>query len=210
MKILMAHTQLNEKTPMRIDFDVDIDLADRDQAVKVLPCVPASIQHADGSYTRHNTGVYLQRIPMFPLTGISSIDYKTAEAQGWFKIDLLNNSIYQGVKSQDHLDELMNREPIWELLEHPDIVIQLAHVNNYPDLLAAYKPRSVEELAMIIAMVRPAKKHLIGQTFDQMRSEIWQKPDHGSYYFKKSHSFAFAVSIIVQLNLLCDSLNESS
>lgn len=195
---------------MQIDFDVDIDLADRDALVKVLPCTPASVKDNQGRYSRHNTGVYLQRIPVWPLEGFSRIDYKTAEDQGWFKIDLLNNSIYQGVRDSDHLTELMNREPLWELFEHADIVTQLAHINNYPDLLEAYKPRSVEELAMIIALVRPAKRHLIGKTFAEMRAEIWQKPDNDAYYFKKSHSFAFAISIIVQLNLLCDSLNESS
>lgn len=195
---------------MKIDFDVDIDLADRDGLVRILPCTPASVRDSQGHYSRHNTGVYLQRIPVFPLEGISSIDYKAAEAQGWFKIDLLNNSIYQGVRDTAHLEELMNREPHWQLFEHEDIVRQLAHVNNYADLLAHYKPQSVEELAMIIALVRPAKKHLIGKTFEQIREEIWRKPDHDSYYFKKSHSFAFAVSIIVQLNLLCDGVSESS
>lgn len=203
-------THLNEKKLMKIDFDVDIDLADRDDLVKLLPCTPASIRDSQGRYSKHNTGVYLQRIPVFPLEGISRIDYKTAEDQGWFKVDLLNNSIYQGVRDPAHLEELMRREPVWELFEHADVVIQLAHVNNYADLLAAYKPRSVAELAMIIAMVRPAKKHLIGKTFEEMRPEIWQKPDHDSYYFKKSHATAFAVSIIVQLNMLCDKLSESA
>ncbi len=205
----MAHMLSNEKTP-RIDFDVDIDLADRDGLVRVLTCTPASVRDGQGNYSRHNTGVYLQHIPRFPLEGISRIDYKTAEAQGWFKVDLLNNSIYQGVRDTQHLEELMNREPHWALFEHEDIVRQLAHVNNYPDLLARYKPQSVEELAMIIAMVRPAKKHLMGKTFAEIREEIWHKPEHDSYYFKKSHATAFAVSILVQLNLLCDSVSESS
>lgn len=206
----MVPSVSKEKNQMQIDFDVDIDLADRDSLVRVLPCVPASIIDAQGRYSKHNTGVYLQRIPTFPLEGISSIDYKTAEAQGWFKIDLLNNSIYQGVRDSEHLEALMNREPHWELFQHEDIVRQLAHVNNYPDLLAFYKPHSVEQLAMIIALVRPAKRHLIGKTFEEVRKEIWIKPDRDSYFFKKSHATAFAVSIIVQLNLLCESVSESS
>lgn len=196
---------------MQIDFDVDIDLADRDALVKILPCTPASILHADGSYSRHNTGVYLQRIPKFPLSGISQIDYKTAETQGWFKLDLLNNSIYQGVRDQAHLDDLLAKEPEWSLLEHEEIVRQLAHVNNYPDLLAYYKPKNVDQLAIIIALVRPAKKHLIGKTFDEIRGEIWQKPQDDTYYFKHSHAVAFATSIVVQLNLLVEAaVNEFS
>ena len=201
----MAVSLSNEK-PLKIDFDVDIDLANRASLIELLTCTPASIRDSEGNYSRHNTGVYLQRIPRFPLSGISRIDYKTAEAQGWFKVDLLNNSIYQGVRDNDHLAELMNREPIWELFEHEDIVSQLAHVNNYPDLLAYYKPKSLEELAMIIALVRPAKKHLIGKTLEEIRTEIWQRPDHETFFFKKSHSFAYAMSIVVQLNLLVETL----
>lgn len=194
---------------MKINFDIDIDLPDRQALLKVLDHVPASIRQSDGAYVKHNTGVYLQRIPQWPLQGISALDYREAETQGWFKIDLLNNSIYQGVRDTEHLHALVSQEPIWELLQHAEIVEKLAHVNNYADLLKLYKPQSLPELAMVIAVIRPGKRHLLGLSFEEMQSQIWTPPQDGAYYYKKSHSYAFALSIMVQLNLLVEQLNQS-
>ena len=42
--------------------------------------------------------MYLQPIPFDQLTGLSSIDYKEAEDRGYFKLDFLNNSLYEGVR----------------------------------------------------------------------------------------------------------------
>lgn len=200
---------LNEKKPVKIDFDVDIDLPDRQALLEVLPHVPASIRHPDGTVTRHNTGVYLQHIPQLPVQGISALDYREAEEQGWFKFDLLNNSIYAGVRDSEHLSKLVQTEPVWQLLEHAEVVQQLAHINNYADLVRYYKPRSLSELAMVIAVIRPGKRHLVGHSFEEMQSEIWRPPADGSYYYKKSHSYAFALSIIVQLNLLVEQSMQS-
>jgi hypothetical protein len=33
---------------------------------------------------------------------------------------------------------------------------------------------------------------------------VWNKPEDGSYYFKKSHSFGYAMAIVVQLNLIVE------
>ena len=189
--------------PQVYDFDIDIDLADRKQVLECLNYVSAGISQ-DGEIRKHNTGVYLQHIPHDPLTGVSSIDHKQAAQQGYLKIDFLNNSIYQGVRDEAHLDQLMNTEPLWDLLTHPEVVSQLAHVGNYVSLLQHYKPSSVEQLAMLLAVIRPAKKHLIGSSWKQIEGEIWQRPSNGEYYYKKSHAVAYACSVLVQLNLLCE------
>ncbi len=47
---------------MKIDFDVDIDMANREDFLRLVNHTPASIKHEDGSYTKHNTGVYLQTL----------------------------------------------------------------------------------------------------------------------------------------------------
>ena len=190
---------------MQYNFDVDIDLADRSKIVDLLDCVPASVLN-NGEYTKHNTGVYLQRIPMLPLEGFSAIEHKTAEAEGWLKIDFLNNSIYKGVRDEAHLDSLMAREPMWELLQEEEIVSQLAHINKYILLLKDYKPSSVEQIAMILAIIRPAKRHLVGKSWSDIAQEVWEAPGDGSYYFKKSHAIAYAAAVVVQLNLLCEEL----
>jgi len=185
------------------DFDVDIDLVDRKQIIDCLDCVFAGIADSDGM-RRHNTGIYLQNIPHDPLTNISSIDHKSAAQQGYLKLDFLNNSIYQGVQDQAHLNRLLHTEPLWDLLTHPEVVSQLAHVGNYVALLQQYKPTSVEQLAMLLAVIRPAKRYLIGRSWAEIEREIWKRPLDGEYHYNKSHAVAYACSVLVQLNLLCE------
>lgn len=192
----------------KFDFDVDIDLANRDDAMRVFSCTPASIEK-DGKYTKHNTGVYFQNIPCFPLEGFSSIDHKEAEEQGWFKVDFLNNSVYKHIRDEAHLNKLLATEPMWELLEHDEIVNQLYHVNNYAQILKEYKPKSVDELAMILAIIRPAKRHLVGQSFEEIQKTVWEKPEEDNvYYFKKSHATAYALTIVVQLNHIVEGISS--
>lgn len=193
---------------MKIDFDVDIDMADRNKFLELVSIIPASIEK-EGAYTKHNTGVYFQNIPHLPLEGYSTIDYKLAEEEGWFKVDFLNNSIYTDIKDETHLDRLLNTEPMWELLEHKEVVEQLFHINNYHNLTAKYKPSSIEQLAMLLAIIRPGKKHLIGKSWEQIEKSVWIKPTDGSYFFKKSHAIAYATAIGVQLNLICEKLSTS-
>jgi hypothetical protein len=190
----------------RIDFDVDIDMANREDFLRLVNHVPASIRNSEGNYSKHNTGVYFQTIPQFPLEGYSAVDYESAEEEGWFKVDVLNNHVYKGVKDETHLSSLMATEPVWQLLEHKEVVEQLFHIGNYYDLVQQYKPCSVEQLAMILAMIRPGKKHLIGKTWDEIEKEVWVRPADNSYFFKKSHSIGYAMAIVVQLNLLVESL----
>ena len=63
---------------MKIDFDVDIDMENRDNLLSVLKHVTGSIKRP-GGMEKHNTGVYIQPIPHNPLTGLSNIDHKEAE-----------------------------------------------------------------------------------------------------------------------------------
>ena len=78
---------------MKFSADIDIDFADRDAVLKVIKHVPASI-HRNGEWTKHNTGVYVNPIPMDPFTGMSNIDYQSAEDMGYIKLDLLNVHVY--------------------------------------------------------------------------------------------------------------------
>lgn len=190
-----------------IDFDVDIDVADRKQLLACINHVPASI-HTDHGLIKHNTGIYLQNIPMDALAGYSAVDHKCAEQQGYFKIDILNNSVYKGVNDNTHLEQLMAAEPLWSLLEHKQVVEQLFHISNYHWLLAQYSPTNIEQLAMLLALIRPSKKHLVGKSWQELEKIIWNKPVDGSYYFKKSHAIAYAMVIAVQLNLLCEKLAD--
>jgi hypothetical protein len=186
--------------------DIDIDFVDRSKVLDIVKHVPASI---DG-IKKHNTGVYVQPIPINPLTGNSSIDYKTAEDRGYFKLDFLNVSAYNGVKNEEHLIQLLNTEPLWDLLHEKEVCDQLFHVNGYHTLLRSLNPRTIEELAMVLAMIRPGKKHLVpicqDQGFQAIKNDIWIKVED-SYFFKQAHAISYAAVIVVQLNLICEKIS---
>jgi hypothetical protein len=38
--------------------------------------------------------------------------------------------------------------------------------------------------------------------------EVWTKPSDGSYYFKKAHAVAYAHAVVVQINLICEQLQQ--
>jgi hypothetical protein len=192
---------------MKIDFDVDIDMANRDDFLKLINHTPASIEK-DGKFTKHNTGVYFQNIPKFPLEGYSTIDHKQAEDEGWFKVDFLNAGVYNDVIDETHLNKLVAIEPMWELFEHKEIVDQLFHVSNHFDIIQQHPPKSIDQLAMILAMIRPGKRYLVGKDWDGIEKEVWIKPKDNTYFFKKSHSYGYALAIIVQLNLLVENISR--
>lgn len=189
--------------------DIDIDFADRTKVLDVIKNIPAARIDATES-KKHNTGVYCHTIPINPLTGNASIDYKEAEERGYFKIDFLNVGIYENINSEAHIEELLKVEPLWDLLEQQDFCDLVFHVNGYHDLIAKLKPRSIEQLAMFLAILRPGKKHLIPMCFEQgwdsIKDEIWVKTDD-SYSFKKSHAVAYAHAIVVQMNRICEGVS---
>ena len=184
--------------------DIDIDFADRTKALNILRHIDARLD-AD---KKHNTGVYCTSIPYNPITGISTLDYKTAEDRGYFKIDFLNVSVYEGVKNKEHLTKLLETEPLWELLLEDDFVNNLFHVNGHGSILRQMKPTSIEQLAAILAMIRPAKRYLIGKDWTTVMSEIWTKPENDDYYFKKSHAHSYAALVVVHMNLLCEKIES--
>lgn len=188
--------------------DVDIDFADREQVLKLLDHVPAMQRLPNGNRQKHKTGVYFHPVPANPFTGWCDIDYQQAEELGFFKVDLLNVSLYQGVKSKEHLDQLANQEPLWDLLLQDDFSNLLFHLNGHGDVLKKTCPTSVEQLAAVLAMIRPAKRYLIGKSWNMILKEVWTKPENGEYYFKKAHAIAYAVAIVAQMNLICEQLGS--
>jgi len=116
--------------------DIDIDFANRDDALSKLKHVTAAIN----SQKKHNTGIYCHNIPHNPVTNVSTLDYKEAEERGYFKIDFLNVNIYKDVKDNDHLLHLMGTEPIWELLLQEEFVNLLFHINGHIDILRTMQP----------------------------------------------------------------------
>lgn len=184
--------------------DIDLDFADRTAVLNIIKHVPATMK--DGR--KHNTGVYCHEIPMNPLTGMAAFDYETAESRGYFKMDFLNVHVYKDVKNEEHLTELMNKEPLWDLLLQDDFVDLLFHLNGHGNILRQTRPNSLEKLAAVLAMIRPAKRYLIGKDWATIMNEVWTKPADNSYYFKKAHGFGYAAAVVVHMNLLCEQFNE--
>ena len=187
--------------------DIDIDFADRNKALDGMGFVPASIIR-DGKITKHNTGVYFHAAPIDPVTGLCSIDYEDAERRGMFKIDMLNVSVYDMVRDEDHLVDLMKRPLDWAVFEDSKFVERLFHLGNHSELTVRLQPKSIEHLAMILALIRPGKKHLQRKCFEHgfqsIANQIWVQGNEEEYVFKKSHAIGYAMLVYVHANLLLE------
>lgn len=186
--------------------DIDIDFADRSV---ILDKIQHRVAKLDTG-KKHNTGVYVTECPHNPVDNLATIDYKTAEDRGYFKLDFLNVNIYNKVTDETHLQKLMEKEPQWQLLEHDDFTNLVFHVSGHGDILRKLRPTSVEQLAAVLAMIRPAKRHLVNETWQTINTEVWKKPEDGSYYFKKAHAISYAMACVVHMNLVCESFTSSS
>lgn len=188
--------------------DIDLDFPDRTRVLDIIKHVPAILD--DGK--KHNTGVYCHTIPTNPLTGLATIGQTNAEDRGYFKIDFLNVSVYNDpmIKSEEDIVRLLSIEPLWDLMYEKDICDQLFHINGYHNLLAQLKPKSILELATVLALIRPGKKHLVPivaeKGFQAVQDEVWVKTEE-AYSFKKSHSLGYAHVIVMQLNLICEKIS---
>jgi hypothetical protein len=186
--------------------DIDIDFADRDQLLKLIQAVPARQTH-QGQIRKHNSGVYVTDIPYDPVHRCATIDYDQAEQLGYFKIDLLNMSVYQLIKSPEHYQEMLNQEPVWSRLwTDTEWAKQLVHVGNYTDLLILMKPDSIPRMAAFISIIRPGKAHLQNQSWSDVFTSVWDGDDSRGFVFKKSHSISYARLVALHMNLLNQSV----
>ena len=184
--------------------DIDIDFADRNDLLDKLKHRVAKLDNGK----KHNTGVYFTEIPHNPVDNLATIDYDEAEERKYFKIDFLNVFIYKQVKDEDHLVKLMSKEPLWDLLTEAEFSNQLFHVGEHSTLLKKLSPKSIQQLAATLAIIRPAKRHLENETWDNIMKQVWVKPKDGSYFFKKAHAVAYAHAIVVHMNLICEQLES--
>ena len=182
--------------------DIDIDLADREQLMKLIECTPARQLH-QGQVRRHNSGVYVTDIPQDPVNACAAIDYETAETLGYFKIDLLNMTVYQLVKNPEHYNTVLNQEPPWNRLwTDSEWAKQLAHIGNYTELLKTMRPDSIPRMAAFISIIRPGKAHLQNRPWDQVFESVWDGDASRGFVFKKSHALSYAMLVKLHMNLL--------
>ena len=182
--------------------DIDLDFADRNQILSLIQHTPARQLHQE-QVRRHNSGVYVTDIPYDPVNQCAAIDYESAEARGYFKIDFLNMSVYQLIRNQAHYDQLLAQEPDWaRLCTDTAWASQLAHVGNYTDLLQQMRPDSITRMAAFISVIRPGKAHLQGLPWDQVFKSVWDGDTSRGYTFKKAHALSYSMLVALHMNLL--------
>ena len=182
--------------------DIDIDLANRDELLKLIRVVPAR-QINNDQIRKHNSGVYMTDIPWDPVNQCAAIDYETAEQLGYFKIDLLNMGVYQLIKNNEHYDQMLAADPPWSRLWSDTAwATQLVHVGNYTELLKTMRPDSIPRMAAFISIIRPGKAHLQNKDWDTVFESVWDGDDSRGFVFKRSHAISYASLVALHMNLL--------
>lgn len=186
-------------------MDVDIDLKTNFDPLELFDTAIRASRVQNGELKKHNAGVYFQDIPKDKITGLAAIPYKEAQELGYFKIDFLHLSLLDNFERKEEIKTLVEKEPNWGLLKQKEVVAKLFQLSKHYDLVNKVKPKSVNDLADCIALIRPGKKHLINQYLnnkEQTRKVLYVKPTDGSAYYKKSHAVAYALTIVLQLHLI--------
>lgn len=182
--------------------DIDIDLPDRKLLLNLIQHTPASQLH-NGQLRKHNSGIYVTDIPYDPINQCSALLYEEAEQRGYFKIDLLNVSVYQLVKDNNHYQRMLDQEPSWERLwEEPNWSSQIVHIGNYTNLLQSMKPDTVQRMAAFISVIRPGKAHLQNKPWEKVFETVWDGDKSHGFLFKKSHAISYAMLVKLHMNLL--------
>lgn len=185
-------------------MDIDIDFQSDFDPTKIIEhAIPAS--RVEGTrLVKHACGHYLQTMPVDEYTGVAAIPFKEAAQLGFFKVDFLHLSTLNHFKSKTEIRSLVRKEPDWSLLLDPEQVAKLSQIKNSGDLMQRIKPRSVDELADAIALIRPGKRYLLEKYIKQraaIREELYS-PRSDSYCYKRPHALAYALTIVLELHLI--------
>lgn len=187
-----------------------MDLSTTFDPLDYFNAVRASMVTKEGKLTKHPAGVYFQNIPQDKITKLAAIPFKEAEDMDYFKIDFLHLSFLDTFNNKSEIRQLLQIEPDWSLLEQSEVVERLFQIRNHFDLIHRIKPTSVIAVADVLALIRPAKRHMVDnyiRTPDKIRKFLYTKPsDAKVYYFKQCHAIAYALTIVIQLHLVAGGL----
>lgn len=192
-------------------MDIDIDLLPSFDPNTIFPEAILGSSIKNNQLIKHPCGVYFQNIPIDPITKLSAIPHKEATKLGYFKIDFLSLHVLEKVKSKAEIRELIKKEPNWELLEHEQIVTNLSQIKNQYEIINKIRPKSVQELADVIAIVRPSKRKYLNQYLkdkEHIRPLLYRLEDEDKSSFKRGHAIAYALTIVVELHVIERLLNN--
>jgi DNA polymerase III alpha subunit len=183
--------------------DIDIDLKTSFNPKDIFSVTNASMV-ASGELKKHPCGVYFQSIPKDPVTGLSAIPYKDAERYGFMKIDFLHLKILDYFNDKNEIRKLIKKKPKWGLLMKSNVVSNIFQLSNNLDILRKIKPKSIQEIADCIAIIRPGKIHLLDSYLINpinTRQELYNVKK-GTYSYKKGHAISYSMIVVLQLHLI--------
>lgn len=183
-------------------MDIDIDTATDFNPTSLFECTKASMV-LNGELVKHNAGVYFQNIPEDGITGLSAIPYNSAEGVGYLKIDMLHLSHLNYFNNKDEITALIKKEPNWNILKIEENVKKCFQIGNHFDVVKRVNPQSIQDLADIIALIRPNKIRLLDKYLkDKTRVSkvLYKKTDKSD--IRKSHAIPYAMIIVTQLHLI--------
>lgn len=186
-------------------MDIDIDTPTAFDPASLFKEAIAASMVRNGELVKHPCGHYFQNISVDPETNLAAIPYEEAENLGYFKIDFLHLSILDFVESKQQLRTLIHKEPNWDLLCDKKVVSKLFQLHRHYDIISKIKPRSVNELADVIALIRPNKRHLLTDYLqDRVKVSplLYRQKDDDKSSFKRSHAIAYALTVVLQLHLI--------
>lgn len=183
-------------------FDVDIDCSSKTERTSYG--VRSMAYNIDTKrILPHPSGVHLDPVPVDPETGLCAIDHKEAATLGFIAVDILTNTSYDRFGSKDEVIRMAEKEPNWALLKKETFVSKLPHIGNHFDVVSIVEPKSIDDLADVLALIRPGKRHLLDsyvKNKNSVRRELYKRSANGHAYFKKAHSYSYAVMIVAVMN----------
>lgn len=183
-----------------IDIDVNSDCNREDFGTRGM-----IYNESLGRVLPHPAAVYLEPVPIDDITGLCAFDYEYGDEHGFIKVDMLTNKSYDLFKSKEEVIRAANTEPDWSLMEDEEFVTKLPQLANSAEIIRRIKPKSIQELADVLALIRPAKNHLVNAYIKNpklVRVNLYRKPINGGAYFKKAHAISYAVMIVAVMNKL--------
>lgn len=183
-------------------FDCDIDV--KSKVDKTKYGIRGMVYNEDAEKVLpHPSAYYLEDVPTDPITGNASFDYIYGDEKGFMKVDLLTNTSYDKFHSKEEVINSLNTVPNWSLLEDKEFVETMPHLSGNFDIVSKIKPRSVDDLADVLALMRPGKRHLIDQYMESKetaRKNLYKRSSNDMMYFKRSHAISYACMIVCLMN----------
>lgn len=188
------------------DADIDIDLANPDRVRDLFKNkITPALQIEQGEVKQHLVGVYFQTIPKDKETGIAAIPPDEAIKFGFLKVDLLSLKLLKYFESKQEIKNILKKDPDWSMLEKKEIVEQLFQLHNHFKIVAKVKPKSIEEIADTLALIRPNKRKYLEEYLknkDVVRKVLYVREPEDKSSFKKSHAVAYALLVALNLHLI--------